>query len=501
MDLPNHTERFTSSQTLLSTMGLRMVRFTSSLALIAAMAFVFYHLLPVNALTVGFSYLVAILVLATAWGAAEAIIASLFAVACLNYFFMQPIGTFTIVDPQNWVALLAFLATSIVASQLSARAKRQTQEAMDRQQDLERLYALSRAILMTDPDQPSTKQIANQIARVFDFRGVVLFDRSAGEIYRAGPEDIADIEEMLRESALQGTQFREENRQITVTAIRLGGEPIGSLGICGTVLPDTALQALCNLVAGGLVKLRAQQAASQADAARQSQEFRSTLLDAIAHEFNTPLASIKTATSSILTGIVESPEDWKDLLSVVDEEADRLKRFVSDALQLARVDAGRVQLNLEPHSIDQIVQVLCEEMRPITEGRLMAVNVSSNLPPVMIDGVLMKLAIRQLADNALKYSSPPAPVEISARAEDNELAVTVGDRGHGIPDTERSKIFEKFYRLPADRLRVPGTGMGLAIARQIVEAHGGHMSVESRDGGGSIFSIFIPFKREVEVPA
>jgi len=495
MDSSIHSKYRPHSEVLPLKLGATALRIAAALGLIAAVTFVFSRLILVNALTVGFSYLIAILVLATLWGALEAIVASLGAVACLNYFFLPPVGTFTIADPQNWVALFAFLATSIVASQLSAHAKRRTQEAVDRQRDLERLYALSRAILLTDPDQSATKQIAHQIARAFDFRGVVLFDRKSSEINRAGPEDITDIEGKLREAAMQGTQFREEVRQVTVTAIRLGGDPIGSLAIAGTVLSDTALQALCNLVAGALEKMRAQQTASQAEAARQSQEFRSTLLDAIAHEFNTPLASIKTATSSILTGIVEDPEDWKDLLSVVDEEADRLKRFVTDALQLARVDAGRVQLNLEPHSIDQIVHALCEEMKSLTEGRLIALDVPIGLPTVTIDGVLMKLAIRQLVDNALKYSSHPAPVEISSRANETGLVVTVGDRGHGIPETERARIFDKFYRLPADRPRVPGTGMGLAIARQIVEAHGGHMSVENREGGGSRFSIFIPFKR------
>jgi two-component system, OmpR family, sensor histidine kinase KdpD len=472
------------------------LRLLIGLGVVSGITYLLSHVVPVNATTAALAFLLTVLVIATAWGLTEAIVASLGAAVCLNYFFLPPVGTFTIADPQNWVALFALLVTSIVASRLSARAQRRTQEAMDRQQDLERLYALSRAILLTDPDHSATKQIAYQIARAFSFRGVALFDRNSGEINQAGPEDIADIDDKLHEVAINGTEFRDEARRVTVTAIRLGGEPIGSLGVCGTVLSDTALQALCILVAGGLERMRAQKVASRAEAARQTQEFKSTLLDAIAHEFNTPLASIKTATSSILTGIIENPEDWKDLLSVVDEEADRLSRFVGDALHLARVDAGRVQLNLESHSIGQIVHSLCEEMRTIAEGRLVCSDLPSTLPPVAVDGELMKLAIRQLVENALKYSSPPAPVAISARADESSLVISVTDRGPGIPETEQANIFEKFYRLAADRTRVPGTGLGLPIARQIVEAHGGHMSVESRAGGGSVFSISIPFTKE-----
>src|SRR3989441_8966836 len=154
------------------------VRLVAVLAALAAITFICSRLVAVNATTVGFAYLVAILVVATAWGLLEATVASVVALMCFNYFFLPPVGTFTIADPQNWVALFAFLATSITASQLSARAKRRTKEAVERQREMERLYALSRAILLTDPTQPIAKQIAHEIARTFDFPGLAIFDRS-----------------------------------------------------------------------------------------------------------------------------------------------------------------------------------------------------------------------------------------------------------------------------------------------------------------------------------
>jgi two-component system, OmpR family, sensor histidine kinase KdpD len=472
-----------------------IARIAVSLALISAITFIFSRVIRLNALTVGFSYLVAILVLAASWGALESILASLLAVACLNFFFLPPVGTFTIADPQNWIALFAFLVTSIVASQLSARARRRAQEAMDRQQDLEKLYALSRAILLIDPGQPAASQIAYRVAHAFDFRGVALFERVSGEIYWAGPENIPDIDDKLREAALQGTEFHDEERQIELAAIRLGGEPIGSLAIRGTFMSDTALQALCNLVAGGLEKARAQHAISLAEAARQSQEFKSLLLDAIAHEFNTPLASIKTATSSILSGIVANPRDVEDMLGIADKEADRLKRFVGDAVELARIDAEQVNLEMEPLAVDQVIRSLCKEMDPVIESRLDLLEPPQETPLVPMDGKLMKLAIRQLLDNALKYSAPTSPVEIGVSLDDNHLIIAVKDRGHGIPENARGKIFERFFRLAKDRSRIPGTGMGLAIARQIAEAHGGSISVQTREGGGSIFSLTIPIRR------
>jgi len=217
-----------------------VLRPSAALAIVAAITFICFRLIPVNATTVGFAYLVAILVIATAWGLLEATIASVLAMLCFNYFFLPPIGTFTIADPQNWVALFAFLVTAISASQLSARAKRRTTEALDRQREMERLYALSRAILLTDPDQSATKQIVHQIARAFDFRGVVLFDRSTSETLRAGPKDLPIDESKLRDIAVQGTVFRHSDAQTAIVPLSLGGKSLGSLAIQGSSVSGTA---------------------------------------------------------------------------------------------------------------------------------------------------------------------------------------------------------------------------------------------------------------------
>src|SRR5256712_816683 len=307
-------------------------RVAIALALIAATTFVCSRLIPVNATTAGFAYLVDILVIATAWGLLEAIIASVVAVLCFNYFFFPQVGTFTIADPQNWVAIFAFLVTALIAGQLSARAKRRTREAVDRQREMERLYALSRAILLTDATQPVAKQISRQIAHTFEFPAVALYDRSSGEIHRAGPEDLPDVDDKLREAAAEGTLFQDEARQLIVTAIRLGGEPIGSLAVRGASLSDTALQSLSNLVAVGLERVRGQEAATRAEAARQSEELKSTLLDAIAHEFKTPLTSTKAGATGLLSDSATESPGQRELVTIVDEEADRLARLATEAI-------------------------------------------------------------------------------------------------------------------------------------------------------------------------
>ena len=231
-------------------------RILAVLSLVAAITFVCYRLIHVNATTTGFFYLVAILMVAAAWGLVESTIASIVAMLCFNFYFLPPIGTFTVADPQNWVALFAFLATSLTASQLSARAKRRTSEAIDRQHEIERLYSLSRALLLTEATRPMPQQVVQQIAQIFDFESVALYDRAGGDVYRARPEDLPDIESNLRDSTLRSTVIRDEGRRLVVAPIRLGEESVGSLAIRGASLSDAALQSLLNLVAIGMERAR-----------------------------------------------------------------------------------------------------------------------------------------------------------------------------------------------------------------------------------------------------
>jgi len=219
-----------SAAKLLGKQTIRLVgRVSAAVGLVGAITFVFYRVLPVNPTTVGFFYLVAILMIAAVGGLVESTIASIVAMLCFNYFFLPPIGTLTIADPQNWVALFVFLVTSLTASQLSARAKRKTEEAIARQHEMEKLYSLSRALLLTDLTRPAGNQIAQNIAKAFQFSVVALYDRKSNEIYRAAEGDVPGLDLKLREAALRSTSFRDEGSELTITPIRLGGQPIGSL--------------------------------------------------------------------------------------------------------------------------------------------------------------------------------------------------------------------------------------------------------------------------------
>ncbi len=216
-----------------------VLRTAVALLSIAALTFIAFRVISVNSTTAGVLYLISVLLIARQGGLIESVAASLAAATCLNYFFLPPTLQFTIADPQNWVALSAFLATAILVSKLATTAQDQTKAALDRQAEMERLYALSRGILLIESDGSVANQAARQIARAFGFTGVSLFDRSTGEIYRAGTQDLPEWDDRLREVALQGTFLQDPANHTVVTAIRLGSDPIASLALRGNPLNDS----------------------------------------------------------------------------------------------------------------------------------------------------------------------------------------------------------------------------------------------------------------------
>jgi len=469
-------------------------RVVAGAVIVAIITFLGYRVLPINATTQGFLYLIAILFLATSWGLTEAVVASVLAVLCFNYYFFPPVGTFTVEDPQNWTALFAFLVTAITASRLSEKARRRALEVLERQQEVERLYALSRAILLIEPSQSVAKQLASHIAQTFAAPAIVLYTHPEREYYRAGPEEFPGLNDQLQQAAIEGTQFHKD--RIWITAIRLGGEPIGSIGMSGVDLSDSALQSLANLTAIGLERARAQEATTKAEVARRSDELKSTLLDAIAHEFQTPLTTIKAATSAMLANHPPAPEQQTELLHLVDEETQRLSSLVSDAIQMSRIEAGTIRLHLEQITADVLVENVLRQKRSALAERTVVVDIPPSLPPLRVDPELMALTLRQLVYNAVKYSDVNSIVEITARDADGQVILAVRDCGQGIPEADLPHVFEKFYRGRQSRGQISGAGLGLAIAHAVVDAHRGKIWAESRSGEGAIFKVALPVPEE-----
>jgi len=472
-----------------------LLRIGATLLIVAGItAFYFFVFDAANATTVAMTFLLATLAIATAWGLLEAIVASIAGVLCFNFFFLPPLFTLTIADTQNWVALFVFLVTAVVASQLSTSAKQRALEAMRRREEMERLYELSRALMLVDQRSATASQISQRIGQVFDVKAVAVFDREADQIYKTGAADLPISDVKLKDAALQATPFHDPAANLSVLPLSLGREPVGSLAIYGGSISDTALHAIGNLAAIVMERARAEAATSRMEAARQNEAMKSMLLDALAHEFKTPLTSIKAAASSILD---EGPPAQKELVAVIEEESDRLDSLVSETIRMARIEAGDLHLEKRPLAVGELVKEALQKLRILLEDREVRVEADASLPEIMADGELVGLTIRQLLTNALKYANPESPIIIKVRGIDDAVQISVKDLGPGIAPKNLQRIFEKYYRVEDNTGRIPGTGMGLTIARDIVQAHGGSIWVESAPGLGSEFFFTLPMAQRM----
>ena len=469
-----------------------ILRHAVCLVIVLAISAVYLKLIPVNATTAALTFLLAVLLVATMWGLAEAVTTSVAAVLAFNFFFLPPVGTFTIEDPQNWVALLAFLITAITASQLSARAQRRTIEAQMRRRETEQLYALGRAILLDDNFDRILPNAATDVARIFQVEQVALYDAAGGKTFRHGAE--VDQAQLLQ-VAQSGAAFHKADEKYTIAPLHLGGKPVGSLAIRGeTGATLTLVEAIANLIAIGLERARAIERAASAEAARRNEELRAAMLDGLAHDLKTPLTAIKASVTSLISRYPRTEARREELLSIVDEETDRLHRIVSEAIQMARIDAGKVSLQRSPHALHEIVTGALGVLK-LSPARV-RLDIPGELPQLSVDADLVGQALKQLLDNADRYSPAESPIEVSARVVDDSIVVSVGDSGPGVTPDEQSRIFDKYYRGRHSARFPGGTGMGLSIAKGIVEAHGGRMSVSGRPEGGSIFSLRLPLSLE-----
>jgi two-component system, OmpR family, sensor histidine kinase KdpD len=277
--------------------------------------------------------------------------------------------------------------------------------------------------------------------------------------------------------------------------VRMGVRPIASLGISGSRLSRQTLDAVGSLVAIAIERARAVEKLGETEAERQGERLKSALLDSIAHDFRTPLTSIKAATTSLLAEEIPAREQTRELLTIINEECDRLNRLVEEAAEMSRLEAGEFELNLAPTQISDIIEAALAQCENALAGRRVEVNVSPNLPPVRADLNRIVDALVHLIDNANIYSPKDQPITISAELVGDCVTTSVADRGPGIDDFEQGMIFDKFYRGKDQRYLVRGTGMGLPIAKAIITAHKGAISVTSQLGHGSVFSFTLPMDR------
>jgi len=467
------------------------MRYTFVVAAIGVVTEAAYRL-HVNQTTVALMFLVMVLLTSAYWGLRYALVMAVIATAAFNFFFLPPVGTFTIADPQNWVALFAFLVTALVASNLAERARREAEGAKQRRREVERLYGLSQRLLASENALELLNALPQYVKETFSVGSVVAMATDHPTVYRSS------LDAQFEESVLRSTLLRGEpitQRGVSYVPLRLGMRTVGALGIAGAELSRETLDALGSLAGLAIERVRAMEALSKNRAEQEHERLRTALLDSVTHEFRTPLTSIKASVTTLLSGTTLDDSGRRDLLTVIDEETDRLNRLVGEASEMAQLDSGMFKLDLQPHSIQDALRPALEDAATTLEKHSVEVLVPPDLPKVRMDVQRIREVLMHLLENAGKYSPNGIPIKITSDVKGDKLVTSVADRGPGIDSFEQSLIFEKFYRGQHQRYTAPGTGMGLAIAKVIVEAHGGTIGVVSQLGSGSVFSFSLPIAK------
>lgn len=437
----------------------------------------------------GFLYLGLVVLTALYGGFWQATVVSVAASACLNYYFVPPIFSFAN-SPANWAALGAFEFTALVISRLSLRAQTQAAEAITERRDVERLYETSRRILLLSGSGELGNQMVSLIRQVFELEGVQLFDARSATILQNATSPAAGESKTRGAYFLDADTFDPETRS-WYCVIRVGVRPVGSLALHDTGISRLAATALASLCGIALERLRAIEGESHAQAARQAEQLRTAVLDALAHQFKTPLAIARTASSGLLA-IGGLTELQNDLVASIDQQAAKLDHLASRLLTAARLESTEFKPQREPLLFSFLIRLALRKLdEDADRGRFRIAGPDREIP-VFADQELIVTSIVQLVNNAVQYSEPGSPIDIKFAVQNNRVVLKILSKGIVVGPNEREHIFERFYRAPGTQHVAAGTGLGLSIVKKIVEAHHGSVWAEGEKNYGTSFSISLP---------
>jgi two-component system sensor histidine kinase KdpD len=443
-----------------------------------------------NLSTAGSIDLLVVVLTALRFGFWEATGSSLVAIACLDYFFTLPIFSFHISDPQNWVALTSFELTALIVSRLSVQVQSHMRQAVLQRSNTEKLYALSRGVLWLNRQEPPGPQIAHLIKKDIGVDAVAIFDSALVRLDRAGTCTKED-EELARNTYFRNTNFDDAELHKWQRVLRLESSPIGAIVLTGIDLTPLIVDSIASLTATALERARSFDKESRAEAARQTEQLRTTVLDGLAHAFKTPLTVILTCTSGLLEMKTLSPSEAQ-LVELIDQHSTQLNAAATHLLRMAKLEAAEIRLRREQVAIPQLIDEILDECSGQLCGHSVRVRVTNEDLAVSGDRQLIAMTITELVVNAAKYSSADSPITVSAERQDSHVVISVHNNGPVIVFEDRELIFERFYRSSATRHRASGSGIGLSIAKKTAEAHQGNIWVKSGKETGTTFFLAIP---------
>src|SRR5579875_2187997 len=464
----------------------------------------------VSVTNVALVFLTGVLVAAIRFGLWPSLYACLISVLAYNFFFLPPLYTFTIADPENVVALFFFLVVAVIASNLAARTRSQMVSARARVRTTEELFAFSRKLAGIGKLDDLLWATVYQIALMLDVRVVVLLPDHEGIAVRAGypPEDELDEADLAaarwawehNRPAGRGADTLPGAKRLFLP-LRTGRGIVGVLGIDrdrpGPLLtPDgqRLLDALADQVAVAIERIAFAEDIDRVRVTAETERLRAALLTSISHDLRTPLVSILGALTSLRSyGEIYDAKTRDELMATVQSEAERLNRFIGNLLDMTRLESGAVALKLEPVEAAEIVGTALRRAGRIVAEHRVELDFPPTLPLLKADYLLLEQVLFNLLHNAAKFAPPGTAIRVSGRRDGDFVVLRVEDQGPGIPEAERERVFDKFYRIQAQDRQRAGTGLGLAICRGFVEAMGGTIAAANRDErGGGVFTIRIP---------
>ena len=455
-------------------------------------------------------YLLGVVGVATRSTRGPSVLASVLSVAAFDFFFVPPYFTFAVSDARHLVTFAVMLVVAIVVSSLTVRIRQQAESARQRERRTAALYAMSRELASVRGMENILTTAVRHIAEVFRSRVVILLPDASG---RPTVQSDLPAQFEMDTTELGVSQWAYEHRQMAGLGTNtLPGAkalylplvaPRGTLGVLGVhptelhslEAPEQIhqLETFANQTALAIERTQLAEEAQQAQVRAEAERLRNALLSSVSHDLRTPLATIMGSASSLLEdGTHFQRGTWQDLLQSILDEAERLNRLVGNLLDMTRLEAGTLAVKKDWLPLEEVIGSALARMEKRLGERPVAIHVPSDLPLVKIDGILIEQLLINLLDNGVKYTPIRSEINISASVSDGAVLVEVADRGPGFGPGEEERIFDKFYRGQTADSR--GVGLGLAICRAIVEAHGGKIWAENRPEGGAVFRFTLPAK-------
>ncbi|MGB8028734.1 MAG: ATP-binding protein [Terracidiphilus sp.] len=454
--------------------------------------------LGANSTTAGMVFLVLVVWWATQAGIVLSIYTALLCAVCFDYFFLPPVHTLRLEGAQAWVVMVSFALSCLVVSRLAERARKQTIRAQQREEDVGKLYALSQEMMLFEDADRLLHDLPGAIDRIFALEGVVLYVSDYDRFYSSTGAVPASVHAHMR-AVTQGL-----NPTITpfagyqTTSLTLGLKPVGALSWRPDTLSLEVATAVSAQVSIAVARSITMAATTRIEAAREADRLRTALIDSLTHELRTPLTSIRAASTTLLETEGLDEAGRQEMVRVINEEAERLDQLIGEAVEMAEIDANVVQVKMSSMHPRALLDQAVEESRKILAGHKVTILPDSvdrqgnGDQPAWFDPHLLGRVLRHLLENVASHTPPGSRVTLSSKRSDNRVEFTVEDNGPGIDAHDLPLIFEKFYRGKRGESMRKGSGMGLAITRAILVAHGGGIEATSVPGSGARFHFWVP---------